>query len=36
MMIPKRFTAFQIAVVDWMSHWQHNPDIVHVMITMLD
>ena len=24
-----RFTAFQIAVVDWMSHWEHQPDIVH-------
>jgi starch synthase len=21
--------AFQIAVVDWMSHWQHKPDIIH-------
>lgn len=26
----ERFTAFQIAVVDWLSHWQHRPDIVHV------
>ncbi|MCW3089644.1 MAG: glycogen synthase [Ferruginibacter sp.] len=26
----ERFTAFQIAVVDWMSQWQHRPDIVHV------
>ncbi len=25
-----RFTAFQIAVVDWMSQWNHHPDIVHV------
>ena len=25
-----RFMAFQIAVVDWMSSWQHRPDIVHV------
>lgn len=25
-----RFTAFQIAVVDWLSKWQHRPDIVHV------
>jgi starch synthase len=25
-----RFMAFQIAVVDWLSHWQHRPDIVHV------
>jgi starch synthase len=26
----ERFTAFQIAVVDWMSKWNHRPDIVHV------
>jgi len=26
----ERFTAFQIAVVDWLSQWQHQPDIVHV------
>ncbi len=26
----ERFTAFQIAVVDWLSHWEHKPDIVHV------
>lgn len=26
----ERFTAFQIAVVDWLSNWQHRPDIVHV------
>jgi starch synthase len=25
-----RFTAFQIAVVDWVSKWNHRPDIVHV------
>jgi starch synthase len=25
-----RFTAFQIAVVDWISKWNHHPDIVHV------
>ena len=25
----ERFTAFQIAVVNWISHWQHQPDIVH-------
>ncbi|MEO6682114.1 MAG: glycogen synthase [Ginsengibacter sp.] len=25
-----RFLAFQIAVVDWLSKWQHRPDIVHV------
>jgi len=27
---PERFTAFQIAVVDWLSQWQHRPDVVHV------
>jgi starch synthase len=27
---PERFTAFQIAVVDWISHWLHHPDIIHV------
>ena len=26
----ERFTAFQIAVVDWLSNWQHRPDVVHV------
>ncbi len=26
----ERFTAFQIAVVDWLASWQHRPDIVHV------
>ncbi len=26
----ERFTAFQIAVVDWISKWQHSPDVVHV------
>ena len=26
----ERFLAFQIAVVDWMSQWQHRPDVVHV------
>lgn len=25
-----RFTAFQIAVVDWVSQWNHHPAIVHV------
>ena len=25
----ERFMAFQIAVVNWMSHWQHKPDIIH-------
>src|SRR5436309_1271569 len=26
----ERFTAFQIAVVDWLSKWQHKPAVVHV------
>ncbi len=26
----ERFMAFQIAVVDWMSQWKHQPDLVHV------
>lgn len=26
----ERFTAFQIAVCDWMSKWQHWPDVIHV------
>lgn len=26
----ERFTAFQIAVVDWISKWRHTPDVVHV------
>ncbi len=26
----ERFMAFQIAVVDWISQWQHRPDVVHV------
>ena len=25
-----RYIAFQMAVVDWMSQWQHQPDVVHV------
>ena len=25
----QRFIAFQIAVCDWLSKWQHKPDIVH-------
>jgi len=25
----ERFTAFQIAVVHWMSHWNHEPSVVH-------
>lgn len=26
----ERFTSFQIAVVDWISKWNHHPDIIHV------
>jgi len=26
----ERFTAFQIAVLEWMSQWEHQPDVVHV------
>ena len=26
----ERFTAFQIAVLQWISQWQHKPDVVHV------
>ncbi|MEO9209816.1 MAG: glycogen/starch synthase, partial [Ginsengibacter sp.] len=26
----ERFLSFQIAVIDWISHWQHRPDVVHV------
>ena len=26
----ERYTAFQIAVVDWVSRWQHHPNVVHV------
>ncbi|MFT4093683.1 MAG: glycogen synthase [Niabella sp.] len=25
----ERFTAFQLAVCDWLSHWAHKPDIIH-------
>jgi starch synthase len=25
----ERFTAFQIAVVDWIASWNHRPDIIH-------
>jgi len=25
----ERFIAFQIAVVEWISKWQHQPDIIH-------
>jgi starch synthase len=26
----ERFTAFQVAFVDWLSQWAHRPDVVHV------
>lgn len=26
----ERFTAFQIAVLDWVNTWQHRPDLIHV------
>ncbi|MBA2249737.1 MAG: glycogen synthase [Chitinophagaceae bacterium] len=26
----ERFTAFQIAIVDWLSKWEHRPDVIHV------
>mgnify|MGYP000941282337 CR=1 FL=1 len=26
----ERFLSFQIAFCDWLSHWQHRPDIIHV------
>lgn len=26
----ERFTAFQIAVLDWVNQWHHHPDIIHV------
>src|ERR1700761_1438721 len=25
----ERFTAFQVAFVDWLSQWQHRPGVVH-------
>lgn len=25
-----RFVSFQVAVTDWLSHWQHKPDVIHV------
>ena len=25
----ERFIAFQIAFCDWLTHWQHQPDIIH-------
>lgn len=26
----ERFVAFQIAVLEWLRHWQHQPDVVHL------
>ncbi len=26
----ERFTSFQIAVVDWVAHWEHRPSVIHV------
>src|SRR6476620_1306807 len=26
----ERFVAFQISVMEWLSKWQHHPDVVHV------
>lgn len=26
----ERFTAFQVAVVDWIAVWAHHPDVIHV------
>ncbi len=26
----ERFMAFQIAVLEWLSRWEHQPDVVHV------
>ena len=26
----ERFTAFQIAVLEWLSEWEHHPDVVNV------
>jgi len=26
---PERFTAFQIAFLDWLSAWSHHPDVIH-------
>jgi starch synthase len=25
----ERFTAFQIAILNWMNNWEHQPDVVH-------
>jgi starch synthase len=26
----ERFTAFQICVLDWLTSWKHQPDVIHV------
>lgn len=26
---PERFTAFQVAALDWLTSWKHRPDIIH-------
>lgn len=26
----ERFTAFQVAVVNWIASWKHQPDVIHV------
>ena len=28
----ERFIAFQIAFCDWISQWQHKPDVIHSTI----
>jgi starch synthase len=25
----QRYVAFQVAFVNWLSHWQHKPDVIH-------
>lgn len=25
----ERFVAFQMAVADWVAHWEHHPDVIH-------
>lgn len=25
----ERFTAFQIAFLNWLTHWEHQPDVIH-------
>ncbi len=27
---PQRFLAFQVCVLDWVSRWNHRPDVIHV------